>query len=425
MHKPQTTLTTRTFSKCYGGTKGNIGDIVVVDVSCDDNSCSTENKQIIFVVDKSLSMSRTLPMVKNSLVAAYDTLSKLTDAVLCPITIITFARTAEVHWTSKSSVTFHEAVNAITTSAGTNMGDALKLAFVEKIEGSAAWIILLTDGVSNNGPCKTYNDFRALNLLRPKFTKIVPLGYTTFFDPDILSLFGPMTYLKNEDMITPTFGSIMGEIVTCYGVDGNINWLNLLSNHDTGQPECTDHRTIIGSTNIDCLFNGRLYMYGIHTDRKLYIGKTCVLTYYDIVTCNNIVIESNPIVDWDTDSETPADVRKGYFSSSTERMLYSIHRTRRLHQESNEVLFRQILVKLSDWDDELSEPYKETIVNILIDNQDRGQLVDSYATMNRMKYQNTYSNDDGFARQTPGQLLGSGLSCEFLKSREKTTGLFN
>ena len=237
----------RTYSGCYGGNIVNDADLIVVRISCPSYGESLKRKQIIFVCDESGSMVNTISSVRASLFAARDVLLRLIgndisgmtvdekDAIFtreCNASIITFSDEAYCKWESNaaehaqgldpSSLTFTAAVHSIASDLSTNMGDALLMALSKVIPGYATWIILLTDGISNKGPYQSISGYKDFMKRVPDNVKIVPLGYTTSFDPNILSILGQMVYLDTEESIAATFGGIIGEIVTCYGINAKI-----------------------------------------------------------------------------------------------------------------------------------------------------------------------------------------------------------
>jgi len=384
------TVSAQIYIGCYGGDITNVGDIIVTSVVCPHRPISLDYKQIIFVVDESGSMLETIASVKASLFAVRNLLLKslgfdlnqMDENVrddffsnLCNSSIISFNSQATCRWESllmrkgqsssddkAETVSFTQAIKSISADGTTNMGAALKLALEKKSKDYMTWIILLTDGMSNNGACQTAASFKQIADNMPRLTKIIPLGYTTEFDPNTLSALGNMVYLEGEENIAEIFGGIIGEIVTCYGVNGKIK-LPTIMTHD-------DQRDVIGSTDIGCMFNDRKFTYGrlpwgnIHIPEiSKYLGMQGDLTYYDIESKQYITEIFNIVDGGDT---IPDEVCENYFISSKARILLSIHQLRRRNKLTSKYQ-ESIINKLNDWNHPLAIQHKEEILRILND----------------------------------------------------------
>ena len=421
-------ITAKTYSGCYGGETTNIADSIIVEITCPIRGPSMDQKQLIFVVDESGSMGMTMPSVKASLFASRNALIKLLgldncvteaerDEIFteqCNATIITFSERAKCKWESvaarkannfsdKSSVEestnvpFSVAVNKLEAESATNLGDGLKMAFSKKLSDYATWIILLTDGVPNKGNYQTVEAFSSLMCELPINTKIIPLGYTTSFDPDILSILGVMTYLDSEEAIAETLGSIMGEIVTSYGMNAKITLPTLTKSDDIMPlphemiivvPDIISlPREIIGTRNFGCLYNERKYTYGYlpwgskiydgydksdpnysqsmnshaHLLLSRYDGLQGSLSYYDIYKGSRVDV---PFTIEHTGLSYPDDICEAYFESSKARIILNMYQTKKkglFHRRYIE----SIKAKLEDWKHPRSLSHKQEILRLL------------------------------------------------------------
>lgn len=378
------------YSGCYGGETENIGDAIIVNIVCPSYPLSLDKKQIIFLVDESGSMIETVPAVKNSLFATRNALLKLLGYKLenldeksrdeifthaCNITLITFSNNAVCRFESqKSGDSFSTAVNKIEASCSTNMGAGLLMAFDKKIPECATWIILLTDGNSNKGLYQTVSGFSDLKSRLPINTKIIPLGYTKQPDPDILSVLGNMIYIESEESISEIFGNITGEIVTCFGVDAKIHLPSLpqpIINPDDIIIVSDENQSIdiIGTSYVGCLFNERQFTYGylpwgneMKSDINLYTGLTGTLSYFNIITNREVIIEFKI----ERGENIPESVFENYFEASKSRILLRYYHNKK---EGNLVQFIKLIKKkLSDWKHPLSIPHKEEILRIFVNN---------------------------------------------------------
>jgi len=422
-------ISAKTYSGCYGGETVNVGDSIIVKIKCPTYPVSMSRKQIIFVVDESGSMENTIIAVKASLFAARNSLLRLMDknlAVLdenvkdqiftekCNVSLITFSDEAYCKWESiaacvamKKSTSldsFSTAVNNIQASYSTNMGAALNMAFAKKIPEYATWIILLTDGIANKGPCQTVRAFEQLVRNIPNHTKIIPLGYTTQFDPDTLSALGNMTYLDSEESIAEIFGSIMAEIATCYGTDAKIllpelvpqsvNPNEIIVVPDT--MEVKKSRDIIGNRNVGCLYNEREYMYGhlpwgntLDLSIYQYHGLKGNISYYDIERKTTVEI---PFIIENGGMNIPDDIFEGYFESSKARIILNIYHIKKKRGAFNESYINGIKKKLDDWKHPTAISHKEEILRILNEkNNDKDSYISAVGIATNAQNQSNYT----------------------------------
>lgn len=438
-------VTAKTYSGCYGGETANIGDSVIVKLQCGVRTASLARKQIIFVVDESGSMCNTMPSVKASLFAARNALLRLLecdsadeeerDRIFtqeCNSCIITFSDVATCKWDSAASLSarsinsetipFSHAVNGLQSGASTNMGDALIMVFDKKLPQHATWIIVLTDGVSNKGPCQTAQSFKDLMSQLPINTKIIPLGYTTEFAPEILSILGDMTYLDSQESIAETLGAIMAEIVTCFGINAKI-YLPAPARQVIDPNEMIvvpDNiavpRDIIGSKHIGCLFNERKFIYGhlpwgntTNAALSQYHGLKGSISYYDIA--NRYIVET-PFSIREGSSTTPDEIREAYFESSKARLILDIYYHKQTKTFSPQYI-ACVKAKLADWRHPSAIPHREELLRILNAKEaDREQYIAAISAASGARSQTSYSTT---GRYSTGSQSGaaSGASSDF------------
>lgn len=401
-------VTCRAYSGCYGGESVNVADMIVTTVICPSRAPSLQRKQIIFVVDESGSMCDTVDAVRASLFAVRNSLLRETgtnlqgvdeirrDAIFsqsCNACLITFSNEAKCRWESdlaldlqkkeKGTTSFSRAVSEISPDSSTNIGDALKMAFEKKSLECATWIILLTDGVSNKGPCQTVEGYRSLMSELPMNTKIVPLGYTSEFDPDTLSVMGTMTYIDSEESISEILGGIVGEIVSCYGFNAHIVLPTI--NDKVIHPEeiitvpsviPAKPLDIIGTKIIGCLFNERKFIYGRlpwgnmqRDELSAYVGLKGHVSYFDISDMSQVTI---PFTITQGGNTIPDHICENYFASSKGRILLRLHQARK-RRAFNQKYIDQILEKIRTWKHAEATNHKEEIMRI-INELDRGQV---------------------------------------------------
>lgn len=363
-----------------------IGSALVVKVLCENRQLSMKNKQIIFVVDKSASMEEAIPSLKASLFAARNSIlimmkqntenEEAKDSIfsaICNTSIIAFSDEAKCIWDSKNSTnSFSSAVNSLQTEYSTNMGHALEIAFEKANNDNATWIILLTDGISNRGDYQTIDAFKKLSKLTPKNTKIIPLGYSTEFDPKILNTLGVMTYLNSRESIAETFGMIMGEIVSCYGINAKINLPEICTETELLGPDdiipvassISNPTDLIGSSRLGCIFNDRKYIYGylpFGTEKseliKNYLGKTGELRYFDL-SLQQIVSETFVFTEGSTFDD---EIIESYFEYLKGKIILKIYEAK---QNSNKDSLRKIIKNVQKWSHPLSIKHKEEIIRI-------------------------------------------------------------
>lgn len=238
-------------------------------------------KNVIFVVDVSVSMLESMPNLKASIKTFRDLICGRTSAKQPPVTddsfslalpnfhLITFSDEAKLCWSngnSNTTTSFNELIDSLEVGeCSTNMGAGIELAYSlcppngsETIQGpnaQASWIVVLTDGESNRGKYQTPDAFFQLASQKPPNTKIVSLGFGENFNADILDNIGEFTYLESNESIPSFMGAFVDEVLSC----GIIN-TGIVFPQRSNQGDDTD--IIIGSRDVGWLSNGRQYYFG-------------------------------------------------------------------------------------------------------------------------------------------------------------------
>lgn len=210
--------------------------------------------RVVFVVDVSVSMDKSKVNLIKSLKAFYDCVSKQN----IELTLITFSTNAYKIYPDGDK-SFISVVETIRTCGNTNMGAGLTMAYNEFKDGKPGWIVVMTDGESNEGFHKSYEDFEKLTTKCPTNVEVLSLGYGTKYNPRILSVIGKFTYIEKPDTIPIVFGCIANEALNSWGINGKIDILQPSNN-------ITDLKTVIGSTNLGSLYEGRSYTFGKYCD---------------------------------------------------------------------------------------------------------------------------------------------------------------
>jgi hypothetical protein len=420
------------YSGCYGGEKTNIGDIIVTSVQCGENKPSMDNKQIIFVVDRSGSMENVFPVVKAGLYAMRNAILRNMDVDLegktekdkdiifsktCVSSIISFNNKANLIWESQASKneeieeeeTYSKAIEEMCPENCTNMGDALQLAFSNKKEGHVTWIVLLTDGLSNRGSCQTTEAFKELYKQLPPLTKIIPLGYTEDFDAEVLSIMGNMTFVENKEEIPEIFGSITGEIVTCYGFDAKIH-LPVLE--DKLLEDLS--KNVIGNPSLGCLYNSKEYMYGFlpwgNTKKEKfneYNDLEGKMSYFHITS--KTYVEDVFICKMSLETTIPDEIFNNYFNSSKGRILMSIYYLKNKGRLNNKYV-DLVKSKLEDWTHPSASVHKEQILRLLNKNFNKRESLSTLTSAISANTQTGYSLNSSSNYLTPAQIKTATLT---------------
>lgn len=365
----------------YGGASSEGADVVAVTVQCPVRPVSLARKQIIFTVDVSGSMEDELPAVVASLLGARNALltalglpvkdmhEHVIDAEFvrhCRCCLIVFSDTARCIWDSSTDtiVPFTTAVRSVMVNSRTNLGEGLLLSFRKTDTECATWIIVLTDGIPNCGLYQREESFAELIKTTPPHTKIVPLGYGNEFDPSVLSSLGAMTYVESREHIASIMGSIMGEIATCYGLEGTIT-CDTAPTIVNGTIARIGHiRDIVGSPRMGALYSERCFTYAVVNSAS----RSGTFTYFDFESWGSVTLNFTV----EEGGAPPPSLRSHYFMAAKGRLMHDIYRRRNL-KTVDEALVRHITDKLADWTDPLAAEDKEEILRALDINLNRVQ----------------------------------------------------
>lgn len=372
-------------SAVYNGSYGlkSKNDILITNIECKEKILSNSmNKQIILTVDISGSMSDTLPMIKASLIAFRNSLlrqaGEQTDdksddyldrklATLYEMFLIVFSDKARCIWESKDTTAlFSQVVEFIESENSTNLGHALQLSFDMKKSDCVTWIIVLTDGQPNKGFHQTSESYLELMKNKPEKTKIIPLGYTRDFNPEILNILGDFTFIENEEMIPEVIGSISYEISTAFGFDATIT----LPSFDSNNEEIINAAgldslslDVINNKNIGVLYPEKSFIYGFlpwgQNPKPVsfnFQDKKVKLSFYHIYSREVIELE----VPLSEDTNIPTEAINEFYLSEKHRILYEIYR-KRDHIDS--LFINSIKERLNEWVS--GEEEKQDILRIL------------------------------------------------------------
>lgn len=389
----------------------DLQNALVVTVNCPERAFSVVNKQLIFVVDVSGSMHDTMESLKQSLFAARNSLLSLMDlgssenkdqlfSELFNVTLITFSDQARCIWQSQkadvSTKSFTAAVNSLESEQSTNMGAGLRLAF-SRVSADAAWIIVLTDGISNKGDCQTVEAFAKLAKETPANTKVIPLGYTTDFDPEILNQLGVMTYLDSQEAIKESFAMIMGEFVSCYGIRAEIKLP--VSDPILGVDDLITSSSpvnFIGGTKMGCVFNDRKYIFGRCWGQSRnvdnFVGTKGTFEYFDL-ELRSVVTENFVFV---KGSAFPDNVVDAYFQKEKCKLVYKVYAASQAGQT-----LEDILRVVEGWTHPLSLCYKEEVRRLVRSGRDRAHALRQLSAANSSFLQTVYRVD---SLATPSQV---------------------
>lgn len=377
------------YSGRFGGAKTGVGDFLCTTIQCANQPVSITDKQIIFVVDESGSMAPSLDSLKVSLLAMRDAmLENFPEVTSKPqdkdevmntlnMALIGFSDYAHILWRSdecKSKSdrkaehsTFTQAVQGLKAAGATNLGHALKCAFDLKRPQSVTWIVVLTDGMPNTGDYRSVDDFKRFMPTTPEHTKIISLGYGTQWNPEILNVLGSMTYIDDQERIAGIFGSIAGEIVTCFGFDAKI----MVPSH----PALTQH-DLFGSTNFGCVYNDRKFMFArllANASARAFLNSPIYIEYYDIVS-KQITTLRHIVSSVSTD--IPYDVCAAYFAASKARMVTAFFSAHDVELEKTRKL---ITSKIADWEHPSAAEHKADLEHLIQTPQNQHERL-SYVT---------------------------------------------
>ncbi len=391
-------ITAKSFSGQYG-TPTDVGDIIHVHIESPYSPISNPvENELMFLIDVSASMQDSLPMVKSSLLAFRDAILHRTPSEMAQLSpddrdrmfrenikvrLITFSNEATEVWSSDNSDIddyeyFEDVVIGLKTVAMTNMGDALKLAFELSNPDLFTWIAVMTDGESNEGPCRTADAFQRLVVTsQPLNTKVITIGYGSRFDPEVLDRVGNFVYVEDAEMIPVVLGNVAEEIMTTIGFNCvvDIEGTPLPSEFDddtiivaAGESEVAPGKVIVGDRVLGTICMGECYDY-------VYLphGNNCLpglngfnqvkIQYTDVHTRET----TEMIVDIEHTRFVPTDSIRGlYFDSEKKRLIYKLYKL--IHKSKNQnQKVKRIQKQIEDWEDPISYPHKDQITKIIQD----------------------------------------------------------
>lgn len=340
----------------YGGSVKEVGDFVVVTVNCIDEKDKKETndtknlpqKEIILVIDVSGSMGSSMEMMRASLLAFRDSIVESLGTSL-RLRLITYNNQAREIWSSQTNeTTFDHAVSKLSSSGGTNMGAGVELAYSHVTPEVPTWVIVMTDGLSNDGLYQHRDSFKELAAKAPRLTNIVTLGYGSEFDVDTLVNLGEFTYVADQEKIPGVFGSLSNEILTSWGMKAQIT---------------TKGNSIIGRSNVGILFPDKKYTFatvrGEGTEEKEFaeVG----FLYHDFdrkgeVTLTIPVVKTN-------DKEIPSSVRTAYWMTEKGKIMIGIYQAMK---KGEMVEFaKTTLTQLATWTHPTAIPHRDELRHIL------------------------------------------------------------
>lgn len=369
-------------AKAYSGQYGtdkDVGDIVHLEIMLDDSPDGImKDKEIILLIDVSASMSDTMKLVKSSLFAFRDALlnkspqemeamsAEQRDTLfrnLLNVRVITFSNNAKEVWSNEVTETFENTIIKLNTEILTNMGDAIKLAFTKINPNKYTWIIIMTDGNSNQGPCRTASSFQRLVTSKPLNTKIVTLGYGDNFDPNVLNQVGNFVYVQNSEFIPMVLGNLAGEIVTTVGFNCTIDNSEMLPSEisDDTVIDTGTGKILVGNRVVGTLSSQKVYNYVYLMKNKL---DKLTISYQDIIT--NEIKEVVAEIEYSNEGVSlgiPAGVRELYFKAETERLVYLLYKA--IQSNKSVEIISKIKKILEEWIDPVCENYKEEILQLI------------------------------------------------------------
>ncbi len=404
-------VTAKSFTGKYGD-EGDEGDIIHVQIEMNNDDIFFTGKEVIFLIDISGSMESSMKKVKSSLLAIRDSIvgkSSLEMMKLEPderdnlfrntinVRLITFSNDATEVWSRESDSTFENAVINLHTEAMTNMSDGLKMAFEKVHPDLFTWIIVMTDGESNMGPCRTANSFQKfVTRTKPLNSKIVTLGYGNKFDPEVLDVVGNFVYLENAEMIPVVLGNLAEEIMTSIGFNCTIDTptITTINNPNTNNPNPTELTELTDDTIIDAGDNNQIYQGKILVGNRV-VGSLCNNRIYNYIyrphghKCNNDMIRKYNKVTicytnirngdriekeydiYHTD-EVPSDkIRDLYFNSKKKHLMYRIYKVINTYGDNKKYIKKELeMIKkaIESWeDDSIADPHADEIYKLIED----------------------------------------------------------
>nr|QBK91568.1 MAG: von willebrand factor type A domain protein [Pithovirus LCPAC302] len=384
-------FTAKSYSGQYGSTQ-NVGDIIHIQMSPGPGNTTLDNKEVIFLIDISGSMHKSMKSVKSSMLAFRDCILEKTPQELeelepnerdqlirdkIKMRVITFSNEAKQVWSNDHAERFEDVIVGLKSQSMTNMGDAIKLAFSLIDPNLYTWIVAMTDGESNKGPCRTAGSFQRLVTKKPLNAKIAALGYGQSFDPNVLDKVGDFVYVENPEMIPIVFGNLASEICSTVYFNCVVDIFKKQPtefNDDTiivPEGEITEEkgRIIVGNRVFESLCAGKTYdfIYLPHGNHVCQVildqYRKIKIRYTDVTTRHS---ENREIyVDHDI-GDIPENIRKLYYEAKKNRTVYRLYKfLKKMDRDLLQKEIGRVLDTMKYWTEEISEPYKEEILQLL------------------------------------------------------------
>ena len=316
----------QTYKGHYGAS--NFGTLVHTKISVPDSKPTFENKEIILVVDLSGSMESSIKQLRASLRAFWSSINELENSDTCDIFIpskislrligysdnaweIYPGGSAESDSAGESKSFDQSVIDDVYSRGYTNMGAGIVLAFAKTDPRKATWIVVLSDGRSNQGAYQSPDAFTKLMTVKPSRTRVLSIGYGDNFNADTLRAIGDFTYISDPEDIPVFFGNLATEVHTAVAITASIK-------------ASFGGKIVIGSKKIGCLCSGRDYLYGI-VPKKAPIDGKIILTY-DLINFTDLEINTLIAIDVfnvpaPSAGGAPEDVRRIYYSFAAMRRL--------------------------------------------------------------------------------------------------------
>lgn len=376
----QYTISNNGYQGQYGPKEDDSGNIAYFHLDCEDEENPDElleNKQLIIVVDRSGSMKDSIKDLKNSLFAFRDLLlgrrrgdpmneEELDQRLRAKfnLLLITFDDVVEVVYDSQNGkTTWDAAVNSITARHTTNMGGAIKKAYECTDPKKYTWIVVMTDGMSNEGSPQSFRGFHSLKTKEPANTRTITIGYGHHYDVKVLEAAGEFTLIRSQEDIPGVFGSIAHEFLETWGFGAHFQLPENASYH-------SDCRLVIGKEKIGPLYGGREYGFGLVLSDEIfdrfYKKGGMSFTYDDIRDDMTHVVKFGPMPI--CSGQIPNHVKAKYYQSEKGRRMNSLQDVlndgdRDMIQEHLEELHKE----LESWNDDVAVPHADELFDMIED----------------------------------------------------------
>lgn len=337
--------------------------IFSINVQCENDKKIYKGKEIHILIDTSASMNDFIKFIKSTLISFLN----LFEGNDIDITIITFNETAEVLWTTKDEdKDYNKAINSIKLGCKTNMGSAIELSnSLNNIEKNT-WVLVFTDGSSNEGKYRSVESFRELKEYTPEKTEMILLGHGDSFNVEVLNCLGRFVYVKNIEYVKEIIESLYSEIVGTFGVDCK---LTINVDDEEIKPSVLDPiRLLSGDKDIGLLYNGRNFIYSFivnnEEDIEKYLLGEYELIYYSIE--NEISVSKKFDMIDKRNEHVERIVEETYYISSKSRILEILYKI--AYDKSYKAFQKaesKIREKIKTWNNEISIVHREEIIYYL------------------------------------------------------------